>query len=144
MLKFLENVHPTLCVTCHVSPVMCHLSRVTCHLSHVNIFFFFFFFTQKKLENYPLKKIGQNGGASRWRVCYQRGLPRLFLGWMPAKGLRDSQMYVRQSSRSIVGASQMAGTQLNGGGMAKETCLRQNIATFFSPKKSLVLAATLA
>ena len=23
------------------------------------------------------KKIGQSGGASRWRVCYQRGLPRL-------------------------------------------------------------------
>ena len=21
--------------------------------------------------------IGQRGGASRWRVCYQRGLPRL-------------------------------------------------------------------
>ena len=21
--------------------------------------------------------MGQNGGASRWRVCYQRGLPRL-------------------------------------------------------------------
>ena len=25
------------------------------------------------------KKIGQSGGASRWRVCYQRGLPRLVL-----------------------------------------------------------------
>ena len=23
------------------------------------------------------KKVGQSGGASRWRVCYQRGLPRL-------------------------------------------------------------------
>ena len=31
------------------------------------------------------KKNGQSGGASRWRVCYQRGLPRLvfklLLGW---------------------------------------------------------------
>ena len=26
-----------------------------------------------------MKKIGQSGGASRWRVCYQRGLPRLVL-----------------------------------------------------------------
>ena len=26
-----------------------------------------------------LKKIGQSGGVSRWRVCYQRGLPRLVL-----------------------------------------------------------------
>ena len=24
-----------------------------------------------------LKKIGQRSGTSRWRVCYQRGLPRL-------------------------------------------------------------------
>ena len=30
----------------------------------------------------PLK-IGQSGGASRWRVCYQRGLPRLVLGQTP-------------------------------------------------------------
>ena len=28
---------------------------------------------------YLQKKIGQSGGASRWRVCYQRGLPRLVL-----------------------------------------------------------------
>ena len=32
----------------------------------VFVFFFFFFF-------------GQSGGASRWRVCYQQGLPRLVL-----------------------------------------------------------------
>ena len=40
---------------------MCHMSRVTCHMSQ---FFFYFFF-------------GQSGEAYRWRVCYQRGLPRL-------------------------------------------------------------------
>ena len=34
-LKFVENVHPTLCVMCHVSPVTSHLSLVTCHLWHV-------------------------------------------------------------------------------------------------------------
>ena len=39
------------CVTCHVSPVTCPF--------------------------FCLKKIGLSGGASRWRVCYQRGLPRL-------------------------------------------------------------------
>ena len=39
------------------------MSHVTCHMSHV-IFFFFFFF-------------GQIGEAYWWRVCYQRGLPRL-------------------------------------------------------------------
>ena len=61
-LKFWENVRPTLCVMCHVSPVTCHLSPVT--------FFLFIFFLS-------LKKIGQRGGASRGRVCYQRGLPRL-------------------------------------------------------------------
>ena len=26
-----------------------------------------------------LKKIGHSVGASRWKVCYQRGLPRLVL-----------------------------------------------------------------
>ena len=35
VLKFWENVHPTLCVTCHVSCVTCHLSHVTCHMSPV-------------------------------------------------------------------------------------------------------------
>ena len=43
-----------------MSRVMCHVSRVTCHVSHV-IFLFY----------------GQRGEAYRWRVCYQRGLPRL-------------------------------------------------------------------
>ena len=45
-----------------MSSVRCQVSRVMCQVSHV-IFFFFFF--------------GQSGGASRWRVCYQGGLPRL-------------------------------------------------------------------
>jgi hypothetical protein len=40
------------CVTCHMSNIMCHMSRVTCH-----------FFN--------------SGEAYWWRVCYQRGLPRL-------------------------------------------------------------------
>ena len=31
-LKFSENIHPTICVMCHVSHVTCHLSPVTCHL----------------------------------------------------------------------------------------------------------------
>ena len=52
-------------VMCHVSPVMCHMSPVTCH-----------FFCIRKIS---FTKIGQSGGASRWRVCYQRGLPRLVL-----------------------------------------------------------------
>ena len=48
-------------VTCHVSHVMCHMSHVACHVS---IYLFIYFF-------------GQKGGAYCWRVCYQRGLPRL-------------------------------------------------------------------
>ena len=46
----------------YLSHVRCPLSRVRCHLSRVRRVFF-----------------GQSGGASRWRVCYQRGLPRLVL-----------------------------------------------------------------
>ena len=70
-------VHPTLCVMCHMSYVMCYVSRVTfhvspvtCHLSRVTNHMFFFVF-------FSLKKIGQSGGARRWRVCYQQGLPRV-------------------------------------------------------------------
>ena len=48
---------------CHVSPVNFHV--VTCHVSHV---------IKKKIS---FKKIGQGYGASRWRVCYRRGLLRL-------------------------------------------------------------------
>ena len=49
-------------VMCHMSYVMCHMSRVTCHVSHVFFIFLFFY---------------ETGEAYRWRVCYQRGLPRL-------------------------------------------------------------------
>ena len=47
---------------CHESGVMFHMSCVTCHKSHV-----------KKTTT----KNRLSGGASRSRVCYQRGLPRL-------------------------------------------------------------------
>ena len=52
-LKFWENIHPSPRVTCHVSRVL--------FLLIVSSFF------------------GQSWGASWWRVCYQRGLPRLVL-----------------------------------------------------------------
>ena len=48
---------------CHMSRVMCHMSRVTYHVSNVTFFYIFF--------------VGQSGKAYLWRVCYQRGLPRL-------------------------------------------------------------------
>ena len=54
------------CVTCHLSHFTCHLSHVTCHVSPVTFYFLFFIVLQKKWC-----------GASRWKVCYQRGLPRL-------------------------------------------------------------------
>ena len=72
-LKFRENVHFTLCVSCLLSGVTSHLSSVTCHMS-------FLFIKEKKNEKkmYILEeKKGQSGGASRWRACYQQGLPRL-------------------------------------------------------------------
>ena len=55
-------------VTYHLPRVTCHMSPVTCHLSKISKY-------QKSF--FSLKKIEQSGGASRWRVCYQRGLPRL-------------------------------------------------------------------
>ena len=50
------------------------MSRVACHIFFIIIFFFF----------------GQSAEAYRWRVCYQRGLPRLvfwLLGWFPKSKL---------------------------------------------------------
>ena len=41
-----------------VSGVICQVSGVRCHVSPIFVFFFF----------------GQIGGASLWRVCYQRGI----------------------------------------------------------------------
>ena len=49
---------------------MCHVSRVTCHMSHVTC--------KKHIKTKNNNKL-QSGGASRSRVCYQRGLPRLVL-----------------------------------------------------------------
>ena len=49
----------------NMSRVTRHVSHVTCHVSHVIIFSSSF--------------SGQSGEAYRWRVCYQRGLPRLVL-----------------------------------------------------------------
>ena len=54
------------CVTCHVSHVSCHMSRVTCHVSGVTCNYYYLFFLQ-------------SGEASRWRICYQWGLPHLVL-----------------------------------------------------------------
>ena len=51
-----------------MSHVMCHVSHVT----YINIFIYFIFF-------------GQRGEAYRWRVCYQRGLPRLVLIYLDNK-----------------------------------------------------------
>ena len=47
-----------------MSRVTCHVSGVTCHVSGVTCILYILFFEKK-------------GEASRWRVCYQRGLPRL-------------------------------------------------------------------
>ena len=51
--------------TCHVSYVICHMSHVMGRVSHVmcQVIIIFFFL--------------QSGEVSRWRVCYQRDLPRL-------------------------------------------------------------------
>ena len=66
---------------CHVSLVTCHVSPVTCNVSNVFVFLVLFFIS---------KKIGQCDGASQWRVCYQRGLPRLVFNCQPlSKQIQD-------------------------------------------------------
>ena len=66
-------------VMCHVSRVTCHMSRVTCHVSHVTCHIFLFIFFR------------QSGKVYRWRVCYQRGLPRLVLIISPQE-INDVQL----------------------------------------------------
>ena len=56
-------------VTCHMSCVTCHMSHVACHISKKIYSYFLFVFLYSFFR--------QGGGASWWRVCYQRGLPRL-------------------------------------------------------------------
>ena len=63
----------------NMSGVRCHMSSVRCQVSGVTIFYFFYLLFIYLFFLYLLK----SGGASRWRVCYQRGLPRIVLiqGW---------------------------------------------------------------
>ena len=56
-------------VTCQVSGVRCQVSHVRCHMSHVTCQVLHVFFSSSFW--------GQSGRVSLWRVCYQRGLPRL-------------------------------------------------------------------
>ena len=106
---------------CHVSHVTCHLSRVTCRMS-----FFFLFSSSFFLI---LKKIGQGGGASRWRVCYQRGLPRLVLDVNTNLGCpKKNTIYLyrgklEQAKRGGVGGGE------GGGGGAKWPGLLHNMNT---------------
>ena len=53
----------------HMSHVTCHISRVTCQVSDGSC--------QVSGVRCPVSFFWQLGGASRLRVCYQRGLPRL-------------------------------------------------------------------
>ena len=46
---------------CHMSRITCQVSGVRCQVTHIFILYIFFL---------------QSCGASRWKVCYQRGLPR--------------------------------------------------------------------
>ena len=66
----LQNMSHAMChvssVTRHVSCVTYHISHVTCHMSCVTCTMCSFFFLQ-------------SGEVFGWRVCYERGLPRLVL-----------------------------------------------------------------
>ena len=56
-------------VKCHMSCVTYHLSCVTCVMCHM--------YKKTKKKQYVFFLVEQSVGASRWRVCYQWGLPRL-------------------------------------------------------------------
>ena len=54
---------------------MCQVSHVTYHVSHVTCRNIYIYNNIYKDNNV------QSGKASWWRVCYQRGRPRLVFGW---------------------------------------------------------------
>ena len=56
-----------------------------------------------------LKKIGKIGGASRWRVCYQRGLPRLVINENRAK----VEEFKKKTSLDIVKTNENAFLDIN-------------------------------
>ena len=66
-----ENVHlPHLsCVMCEMSLVICHMLCVMYHMLRLTI----------NMSCVFLIYFLQCGGASWWRVCYQRGLPHLVI-----------------------------------------------------------------
>ena len=75
---------PTTChmsyVMCHVSHIMCHISRVKYHVSNVTFFSLFF---------------GQSVEVYWWRVCYQRGLPRLVSKFFESQNLTSQLIFVK-------------------------------------------------
>ena len=88
----------------HVSHVRCHMSRVRrqvspvrCHMSRVTIFSSFF--------------SCQSGGTSRWRVCYQRGLPRLvylhLTNFIFMNSFSSLSLYTREGKLHIWNPSQI-------------------------------------
>ena len=66
-------------VTCHVSHVRCQTLGVRCQIIFILCYIFFY---------------GQSGVASRLRVCYQGGLPRLFNRLDVARAVLQSTLFL--------------------------------------------------
>ena len=80
---------------CHMSGVRCQVSGVRCQVSGVTCNFFSLFFSSFFFT-------GQSGGANRWRVCYQRCLPRLvFFTFCNKKNGRPSHLDVYSCNKTV-------------------------------------------
>ena len=71
--------HPVSGVRCHVSGVTCQVSGVTCQVSGVTC------------------HMWQSDRASRWRVCYPRGLPLLVYQALPVCLYSDTRISCERS-----------------------------------------------
>ena len=94
---------------CHTSWVTFHVPPNTCHLSHVMCIL--------KVKKYIIT--GQSGGASQGRVCYQRGLPRLFYRAGISADCPVSEMLNKVTS-----------TMVDGGGAAGEQVSTEGVDGF--------------
>ena len=98
-------MHHMSCVTCHASNVMRQMSCVTCHAS--NVMRHMSCVTCHFLSSSFLLR--QSGEACWWRVCYQRGLPRLVVMSFNTKWVWSAKLlytlYIQQTQLNMRGDS---------------------------------------
>ena len=103
---------------------MCHVSGVRCHVYGVRCMIFL-----------------QSGGASGWRVCYQRGLPSLVFLWKDKCSVcAHSGVELALSQSTVVISCQQLRLELVCAQSGVEFACAQSCKRFVSAQSSVELA----